>query len=124
MREEKSDFFPILESLLSEVKGAEAAIFSDAEGESIEFCGSMDPFDIKIIGAYAAILMPRLRTLHNSSPHTLIISCSRRTLYLRYMETYILTLVLRRRTYTAGLEEAVERAAGLFMKEAGLKAQS
>jgi hypothetical protein len=124
MREEKSSFFPILESLLNEVQEAEAAIFSDAEGESIEFCGNMDPYDIKIIGAYAAILMPLLRTRHNSSPHTLIISCSRRTLYLRHMETYILTLVLRRRTYTAGLEEAVERAAGRFIKEAGLKAQS
>jgi hypothetical protein len=123
MREEKSDFFPILESLVGEVKGAEAAIFSDAEGESIEFFGNMDSYDIKIIGAYAAILMSLLRTGHNASPHSLIISCSRRTLVLRSMETYILTLVLRRRTYTAGLEEAVERAAEQFIREAGLKAQ-
>jgi len=123
MREAKSGFFPILESLVSEVKGAEAAIFSDAEGESIEFCGDMDPYDIKVIGAYATILMSQLRTRHNSNPYSLIISCSKRTLVLRKMETYILTLVLRRRTYTAGLEEAVDRAAELFIKEAGIKAQ-
>lgn len=123
VREDKSEFYPILETLIDDTPGASAAIFSDNEGESIEFCGNMDTYDIKVIGAYAAVILPMLRTRYDHVPMLTIISCRNLTLYLRCMDTYILTLVLQGRTYAAGLEEAIERAVGQFACEAGIKVE-
>jgi len=120
-REQKTGFYPILETLIREVQGARAAIFSDGEGESIEFCGDMDPYDIKVIGAYAAIILDQLSGRPDRAPELLVISCRRLTLCLRRVETYTLTLVLRRRTFAAGMDDAIERAVRKFIMEAGIE---
>lgn len=120
-REQKSGFYPILETLVGEVQGARAAIFCDGEGESIDFCGDMDPYDIKVIGAYGAIILDRLAGRPDRAPELVVISCRRLTICLRRVETYILTLVLRRRTFAAGMDEAIERAVRKFVMEAGIE---
>lgn len=46
----------ILANLLADVPSAEAVVFLDSEGETIEnLTSKINPFDIKIIGAYQGI---------------------------------------------------------------------
>jgi hypothetical protein len=120
-RELKSGFYPILDTLVREVQGARAAIFSDGEGESIEFCGDMDPYDIKVIGAYTAVILDLLSGRPDTAPELVVISCRRLTLCLRRVESYSLTLVLRRRTFAAGMDDAIERAVRKFIIESGME---
>ena len=119
-RKDKSTFYHILETLINDVPGAIASMFCDEEGESIEFCGSMDTYDIKISGAYSAIILRQLKTPH--SPHTnfVEVTCHKRTLFVQQVEHYFLVLILERRSFSANLEEAIEKAVAKFAEEAGL----
>jgi hypothetical protein len=117
-REDKTSFYPILETLLKSVPGAYSAIFCDDEGESIEFCGPMSPYDIKIAGAYSTVIIQQLR---RTGPRTIAISCSNLTMTIHEIKGYTLTLILERRTFSAALESAIEKAAEKFIREADLK---
>jgi len=120
-REDKTSFYPILESLLNSVPGAHSAIFCDEEGESIEYCGAMNPYDIKIAGAYSTVILQLLRGRQSPTPRTIAISCSSLTMTIHEIKGYTLTLILNRRTFSAALESAIEKATEKFIHEAGLK---
>ena len=120
-REDKSNFSVILETLVSDVPGAIASMFCDEEGESIEYCGSMDTYDIKIAGAYSAIIIRQLKTEHSPNTNFVEVTCHKRTLFVQQIERYFLVLILERRSFSANLEDAIEKAAAKFAEEAGLK---
>jgi len=55
----------ILSNLLADVPKAEAVIFLDAEGETIEVLSArMQPYDIKVQGAYEVIHLNQLNRRH------------------------------------------------------------
>jgi len=55
----------ILSNLLADVPKAEAVIFLDAEGETIEVLSArMQPYDIKVQGAYEVIHLNQLSRKH------------------------------------------------------------
>ncbi|MFH1438465.1 MAG: roadblock/LC7 domain-containing protein [Pseudomonadota bacterium] len=120
-REDKSTFFTILETLVSDVPGAIASMFCDEEGESIEYCGSLDTYDIKIAGAYSAIIIRQLKTAHSPDTNFVEVTCHQRTLFVQQIEHYFLVLILERRSFSGNLEDAIEKAVAKFTEEAGLK---
>ena len=119
-RESRSSFYAILETLVSDVPGAIASIFCDEGGESIDFCGSLDTYDIKIAGAYCAIIIHQLKTPHSPDTNFVEVTCHKRTLFVQQIERYFLVLILERRSFSANLEDSIEKAIRKFAEEAGL----
>jgi hypothetical protein len=120
--EQPSGFLEILARLGRDVPGAAAAIFCDAEGESIEFWGTLDPYDIKLTGAYASILLSLFEGTAGGagSPPEVTVTCRELTLIVRGIERYRLVLLLRGRSWSPGLDDALDAAAARFAVEAGL----
>jgi hypothetical protein len=54
-------FTPILRRIWSSFPLALAAVFVDLEGECIDYVSSLDPFEAKVSGAHAQMLVDRLR---------------------------------------------------------------
>ena len=94
----ESAFTPILRRIWSSAPAVLAAVFVDMEGECIDYVSSIDPFDAKVSGAHAHVLMDALRAkrkLGLDEPITLEITGSARELWARRVsEEYLLVVVL------------------------------
>jgi len=120
--ERPSGFLDILERLAGQIPGAEAAVFCDAEGESIEFWGRLDPYDIKVAGAYSSIILHLFEAAagRGGPAVEVTVTCSDLTLLVRKIGHYRLVLLLRGRSWSPGLDAALDAAAARFALEAGL----
>src|SRR5262245_28803284 len=80
-------FTPILRRVWSAVPTALAAVFVDLEGECIDYVSSLDPFEAKVGGAHAQMLVDSLRAsrqkLGLAEPVVLTISGALRELWAR-----------------------------------------
>jgi predicted regulator of Ras-like GTPase activity (Roadblock/LC7/MglB family) len=94
----ESAFTPILRRIWSSAPAVLAAVFVDMEGECIDYVSSIDPFEAKVSGAHAHVLMDALRVRHKlelQEPITLEITGSARELWARRVsEDYLLVVVL------------------------------
>ena len=50
-------FTPILDALLGRLPGAVAAALVDREGETVDYSGRGDPFDMKVAAAHGRLLL-------------------------------------------------------------------
>lgn len=57
---EESPFTPILRRCASSVPGALAVSFFDAEGETVDYCSTLPPFDAKVMGASIRVLREQI----------------------------------------------------------------
>lgn len=119
--ESPTAFTAILEELVESVPGARAAVFTAGDGECVDYYSTIDPYDLKIIGAHASLLLQLLEG-SRLNPFTIIgLSGRRLSLWIQPLgEHYVLTLVLERRTWSADLQASMGRAAGALSREAGL----
>ncbi len=96
---EATRFATILGGLMARVPGALSAALVDLDGETVDYAGGMDPFDIRVAAAHGRILLnevDRLGTL--GAPRWVIVRGARRTLVVRDLaDGYALIVLLRRR---------------------------
>jgi hypothetical protein len=116
-----SVFATILGHLVARVPGARGAALVDLEGETVDYSGSMMPFDMRIAAAHWRIVFADLAALPAlGSPQWLAVRAASWT-YLVYALTdgYALVLVLARRAGLFGWERAVSCSVGALGREAG-----
>ena len=58
--ERPSAFTPILCDLVRSTAGACGAVFTDQDGECVDYFSLITPFDLKVIGAHASLLVSLL----------------------------------------------------------------
>ncbi len=113
---EASPFSAILADFLARVPGALAAALVDAGGETVDYAGKYDLFELKVMAAHFRILLGTAGALvgdPDSPPRTLLVRGEKRTvLAILAPEGYAVVVVLGRR---AGFTRR-EIATGLLMR--------
>ena len=120
----QSAFTPILRRVLRLGPEVLGVAFVDAEGECIDYCSAMDPFDTKVAGAHMQMVMaeaqPRLEALGWGAPRFLrLVGDARELLVARVGEEYALVVVVRAGAPERPVQEGVARAVRELCAEAG-----
>ena len=94
-------FKPLLKNLLDRVPGAQGAIIVDWEGEAVDQVGSMEEYDLKVIGAHKGVILANMREVvgrsGNDEIKEIVITTQRsQTLVLPVTQDYFLVLTLDR----------------------------
>jgi hypothetical protein len=109
-----SAFATILADLIRRIPGANAAALVDAEGETVDYWGKMDPFDLRITAAHLQIELGHVTRLRLGAVRTFMLRCARRSYVVRVLhDDYAIIVVLSRRAgFTASRRAfgACERA--------------
>jgi hypothetical protein len=108
---------------LCEATGAVAAALVDGEGETVDYAGGLDPFDIKVVAAELRLVLSRLTQSQVpcwSETHEMFVRAGSRSFALIRLDAgYAIVLQLARHRaelVTRGLGEAVQD----ISREAGL----
>lgn len=119
--QERSTFTLILEGLLAATPGALAAVLVDYDGETVDYVGNLDPFELKVAAAHWQIVLSEVRSiLALGSLHQVAIAACSRSYVLRAVhEGYALLLVMPRRAAFAYSERAFQEAVARCSREAG-----
>lgn len=114
-------FAKILGDLLTRVPGAFACALVDLGGETVDYAGVGDPFDVKVAAAHLRILLNDLEGLGTVGvPQWLIIRGAKRSFVGRRLpEGYALVLLLRRRAGFTASERAFASCERALVAEAG-----
>jgi hypothetical protein len=108
-------FAKILYELIARLPGAYACALVDLGGETVDYAGVVDPFDVKVAAAHMRIVLNDFEEYGAlGSPRWVILRAARRSFVARRLpEGYGLVVLLRRRagfTASARAFEACERA--------------
>jgi hypothetical protein len=120
--QEPSTFTLILERLLAATPGSEAAVLVDSEGETVDYAGALEPFELKIAAAHWQIVLGELR---EEAPHLgavrqiMVRARARSYLVRRVQERYAVVLVLHRHAAFAVSERALQEVDLRLCMEAG-----
>jgi predicted regulator of Ras-like GTPase activity (Roadblock/LC7/MglB family) len=117
-------FTPILRGIWNAMPSVLAAVFVDLEGECIDYVSSIDPFEAKVAGAHAFVLVDSIRAARDKlgmqEPISLSITGSARELWARRVsEEYVLVLVLAPGSDHARVSAMLARAGREFRAEVG-----
>jgi hypothetical protein len=120
--QDESTFGAILARLVAAVAGAQAAALVDAEGETVDYAGALDPFELKVTAAHWQIALAEIAT-QAERPRQLTIRARRRSYVVRCLEEgYTVVLVLHPRAGFAASERALQEALARLCSEAGFSA--
>jgi hypothetical protein len=118
-----TEFAAVLRRLVRSIPGAVGAAFCDFEGESVDFYGDVDPFDLKIAGAqFAPIHEEIVRRLRPAFGLPVIHLRGESASYLYVPvadEYYVIAVLSAFASWWEALED-VEAARLHLKKEAGL----
>lgn len=116
-----STFTHILERLLAATPGARAAALVDFEGETVDYAGSLDPFDLKIAAAHWLIVLSEIAATQQAGViQQVCVRAHRHGYFVRRLEEdYAVVLVLHPRAAFAVSDRAVEEAIARLSLEAG-----
>lgn len=118
---DESPFAAILGEFVSRLPGAIAAALVDAEGETVDYVGKYDVYELKVMAAHFRILLGTVGVLvaTEGAPSTLIVRGESRTvLGLMAKEGYAVVVVFRRRAGFARREIATLLLIKQLAKEA------
>lgn len=117
----ESAFTAILHNLVRRVPGAVAAVLVDRDGETVNYWGLLEPFDVKLAAAHWRIVLNDLRAQGALSTATnVVIRASRRSFVVAALpEDYALVLVLRRGAGFSGWRRAIPISIRALADEAG-----
>ena len=121
-----STFTEILERLLSATPGAQAVALVDFEGETVDYAGRLDTFDLKIAAAHWQIVLaetvetPGLGAIRQIT----LRARSRGYVVRRVDKSYAVLLVLHRRASFAVSERALIEVQARLSIEAGCEGPS
>lgn len=92
-------FTPILDALLCRLPGALAAALVDREGETVDYSGRGDPYDMKVAAAHGRILLNEIDNLgFLGTARWLVVRAAKRTFVTRSLpDAYALVLLMKRR---------------------------
>ncbi len=115
-----SPFSVILAGLIYRLPGAIAACLVDRDGESVDYAGAGDPFDIKVAGAYWQIVERMFNeTLRFSGVREIVVRCERGAFLLRALpDKYVVVIMLHRRAGFAGADRAISACVHALAREA------
>jgi hypothetical protein len=110
-----TSFAKILSELIARLPGAYACALVDLGGETVDYAGLADPFDVKVAAAHMRIVLNDLEEYGAiGTPRWVVLRGVRRTLVARRLpEGYALVVMLRRRagfTASARADAVCERA--------------
>lgn len=120
--QDTTDFTPALRRCLADVPGALAASFFDCQGESIDYCSAVDPFEAKIIGATLRVLLEDLHRPATGRVRAMTLVFSGRTYVVRNVsEGYDIALAAKTADeIDARATEALTRAMYQVRNDSGL----
>lgn len=121
-----SVFTSILERVVAETRSARAAALFDYEGETVDYAGSLDPFQVRIIAAHCQILLAELRELPKVPvPRQLCIRARGSAFVVRVIDdSYSLVVITHPRAPFAVSERVLRDAEVVLASEAGLTLRS
>jgi len=92
-------FAKILTDLIGRLPGAFACALVDLGGETVDYAGIVDPFDVKVAAAHMRIVLNDLEEYGAlGRPRSVVLRAARRTFIARRLpEGYALVVLLRRR---------------------------
>ncbi len=126
--QDSSDFTPILRRLLHTSQSVLAVVFVDWEGECVDYCSSLPPFDAKVAGAHMLVVMAdiaaRASRLGGVTRMLHVVGDSRELVARRVSDDYLLTVVVEEGGAVRRVLEAVERAVAEIRDEARLSTPS
>ena len=116
-----SEFEAILRDLVAAIPGARVAAIVDLEGETVDYTGPANPFEIRLAAAHLHIVLSQLAPGSPlGSPRTILIRAARKTLLVHALpDDYAIIVVLVRgagfvstRRALAACERAIAHEAG------------
>lgn len=122
--QDASPFSLILDDLLSALPFVRSAAIFDYEGETVDYAGDVDPFELRVAAATFQLVINELRGCPlSSSARELCIVTGRSGYVLRILDESYTLLVLPRRLATFGLSaRLLDEVEGRILEEAGLAA--
>ncbi|MRG97780.1 hypothetical protein [Polyangium spumosum] len=118
--QEASTFTRILERLVTCLPSAKGAALVDAEGETVDYFGYLDPFDLKVAAAHWQIVLGELKEAPNfASPQQITVRARGRGYIVRQLpEGYALVVLLHPRAAFAASERMLEESEAELCAEA------
>lgn len=122
---DQSAFTPILRRLLRITPAVLGAAFVDFDGECVDYCSAVDPFDTKVAGAHmqmvAADVGPRFEGLGWGAPQLLhLVADARELLVARVSAEYSLVVIVTAGSVMRAVFDGLDRAVRELRIEAGL----
>lgn len=119
--QDASTFTKILERLPEAIGGLRGAVLVDSDGETVDYAGMLDPFDLKIAAAHWQIVISEFQALENfAEPRQITVRARNRGYIVRRLpERYGLVLVLHARAAFAASERAIDEIEANLCAEAG-----
>ncbi|WP_437977860.1 hypothetical protein WMF11_14380 [Sorangium sp. So ce295] len=115
-----SSFTSILEDLLCAIPGAHAAALVDFEGETIDYAGGLDPYDVKVTAAHWQIVLAEVAGTRLGVSRQITVRAHRKSYIVRQLQPeYALVLVLHPRAAFAASHRALQEAEARLCAEAG-----
>lgn len=116
-----SPFTSILERLVVSTPGARGAALVDFEGETVDYAGHIDPFELKVAAATWQIVLYELEATAFAGPTQVTVRARRSSYVLRRVNhEYAIVLILHARAAFAVSERALVEAEAALAHEAGL----
>lgn len=121
-QQEEGPFTQILHALLDATPLALGAALVDSLGETVDYSGAIDPFDVKVAAAHLQIILTELRAIGPLQDLVEFrVRARRRAYLLRALDAdYSLLIVLHRHAAYAVSPRALDEAAAHLAAEAGL----
>lgn len=113
-------FSQILRRLLRNAPSARGAVLVDFEGETVDYAGEIDPFELRVAAAHWQIVLAQLQPPGIFGARQIVVRTNKRGYIVRRIHgTYALVLVLHRRAAFAVSQRALCEADALLCAEAG-----
>ncbi|HEY4118249.1 MAG TPA: hypothetical protein VGM56_10345 [Byssovorax sp.] len=116
-----SAFSQILDDLVRLTPGAVAAALVDAEGETVDYAGYLEVFDVKIAAAHWQIALRALDEENITRPQQIVIRARAKSYVLRSIgpESYAVVLIVHKHAAFAVSERAMSDVDARLSREAG-----
>ena len=118
---DETPFAAILADLLARVPGAFAAALVDVLGETVDYTGRADPFDVKVAAAHWHIVLTELAALTwLGAPRTLVIRAAMKSFLVHTLsDEYAVVVLLGRRAGFGASKRALAVCERALAAEAG-----
>jgi len=116
----ESAFATILAALVRRAPGARGAALVDLEGETVDFAGSLAPYDVKLAAAHWRIVLDDASRTRSSTVSWIAMRASRASYLVHALpEEYALVVVFSRGAGIVGWRRAIAACARSLSDEAG-----
>ena len=114
-------FTPILEALIERVSGAMSAALVDSQGETVDYAGRGEPFDLRVSAAHLQIILATVERFGAlGEPRWLVIRGARKSIAASVLpDGYVLVLLLRSRAAFTISTRALKVCTRALAEEAG-----